>query len=156
MHIADRLNVLLNEKERELQGLQTEYQRVETQQNAILESTCYTEFDNLGLSVPRIELRYLGLPEWDNHMYGRLIRTGLAYKQSQNQIVCIPLAHTWQGDDAVPDIENVIKEIPLREHAHMIQLIKQFQIPAFFVIQQDFREIIIGTNGYLQEKKNHG
>lgn len=151
MHIADRLNHLLNQSEEQVSELEGELDRIKAEHEAYFRGHRLSDEENLNLPVPRLEVRYVGLPVWhSDHDNGRLVRIGLVYNHSQSEIICIPFGHTWQGQEGLPVLDDISECIPFTQHGFIIRLMEQFpKMPCYIVAGRETKSIYINGEGRL-------
>ena len=151
MHVADRLNNLINQSEQKITELENEIEHIKAVHEAEIKGCRLSEEENLNLPVPRLEIRYVGLPEWyENHTEGRLVRIGFVYEHRQNENICIPFGHTWQGQEGLPVLDDISECIPFTQHGFIIRLMEQFpQMPCHIVAGRETKSLRINGDGSL-------
>ena len=135
MTILERLENSLNEKDNQIEELNNkieEYKQKELQDEwSWRQFKKLSEEENLGLPIPRLEIRNIRISE-----YNLISDYNLVLKHFLGHILCIPIGSTRRSGSNRVDLET-----PLRDGAHIINDMKQLNLRAFVVNEAKYKEI---------------
>jgi hypothetical protein len=96
--------------------------------------------DNLGLPVPRLEIRYQPLNGEVFALYS------LVYRHLMGDILAVSLGGTVCGGARVTDPEYL--ELPFRDGAHIINDMWELRLPGFVVNGKKFKPIVFEPDAF--------
>lgn len=144
MDTEKRLEELLDKKDDEIRDLERRLKELENAYEfadwRLMVHTSLTEQENMGLPIPRLELRY------GNGTYGENCIYSLVYKHACGGIVRVPLSvTTWSGFHERPKMGiNGKIYTPIRDGYHITQDYIQLNLPAFVIDGEEINQIISG------------
>lgn len=139
--IEERLNAQLNEANQNIAKLQQEIEDLRYQEEWKWRHIRKLSSDeNLGLPVPRLEIRYRKLAEYES---ASAADYGLVYSHFwKNEIFFVPISSTRCGGGRTEHEDYL--DLPFRDGAHIKNEMKQLNLRGFVTNGTRSREIELG------------
>lgn len=130
--VMEQLDKALEEKDRRIAELEEKIERLEYHDEwSWRQIKKLTEEENLGLPLPRLELRYRVVSN-----YCHFVDYGIVYRHLLDDIEFVPIGSTKINGKVRQQLDT-----PYRDGAHMFNDMFEMNLPGFVVNGSDYREL---------------
>jgi hypothetical protein len=131
---VERLEELLEQKDREIEELQERVYKAEDQAERNWQWTKHFEIkEDESLPVPRLEMRWREIESHDGFNWEACYN--LVYRHFLGHVIAVPMGHTRIGGERNP-IQNGKVDLPFRDGAHIQNDMAQLKLPGFAIFNK--------------------